>query len=102
METAVLVAIVTGAFSVFGTWLMTRAETKKAQRANDEKENNAAIQRAVEKTELNDRLKSIETKLDEHNGYGAKFVELAGQYSDIEKKLVAMSKDIEYLRKGAS
>ena len=102
METAVLVAIVTGAFSVFGTWLMTRAETKKAQRANDEKENNAAIQRAVEKTELNDRLKSIENKLDEHNGYGAKFVELAGQYSDIEKKLVAMSKDIEYLRKGAS
>lgn len=102
METAVLVAIITGTFSVLGTWMMTRAETKKAQRANDEKENNAAIQRAVEKTELNDRLKSIETKLDEHNGYGAKFVELAGQYSDIEKKLVAMSKDIEYLRKGAS
>lgn len=102
METAVLVAIITGTFSFLGTWLVTRAETKKAQQAATEKENQAAIERAVEKTELNERLKSIESKLDEHNGYGAKFVELASQYTDIEKKLVAMSKDIEYLRKGAS
>lgn len=102
METAVIVAIITGTFSFLGTWLVTRAETKKTQQANDDKERNAAIQKAIEKTELNERLKSIESKLDEHNGYGAKFVELAGQYTEIEKKLVAMSKDIEYLRKGAS
>ena len=102
METAILVAIITGTFSFLGTWMVTRAETKKAQLANDEKERNAAIQKAIEKTELNERLKSIESKLDEHNGYGAKFVDLASQYTDIEKKLVAMSKDIEYLRRGAS
>lgn len=94
METAIVVAIITGAFSVLGTWVLTRSEAKKAN-------HKAEVKEAEEKTRLEDRLASIESKLDEHNGYGAKFVEMAGKYNDIEKLLVAMGKDIEYLRKGA-
>ena len=101
METAVIVALITGAFSVFGTWILSKTEAKKAEQKSIEQAEEQAAQEAREKAELNARLQSIESKLDEHNGYAAKFVELAGELSTIKITLVALSKDIEYLKKGA-
>ena len=101
METAIIVALITGACSVLGTWLATRSEAKKAEQKRVEEAERKAAQEAREKTELNARLTSIEAKLDEHNGYAAKFVELAGELSTIKITLVALSKDIEYMKKGA-
>lgn len=94
METAIIVALITGAFSVLGTWILTRSETKKAEMKRTEAEQEAAIKEAAEKATLTAKLNSIDQKLDEHNGYAAKFGEIA-------QALVAIQKDIEYLKKGA-
>jgi hypothetical protein len=102
METAIIVALITGACSVFGTWLATRAEAKKAEQKRVEEAERKAAQEATEKAELYARLTSIESKLDEHNGYGQKFVEQTGRLTAIEKTLIGLSKDIEYLKKGGA
>lgn len=94
METAIIVAIITGSFSVLGTWILTRSETKKAEQKRSEAEREHAVREATEKATLAARLNSIDQKLDEHNGYAAKFGEIA-------TALVAIQKDIEYLKKEA-
>ena len=47
----VIVAVITGLFSVVGQWLISREREIR----------------------LDERLKSVEKKLDEHNGYASKF-----------------------------
>ena len=98
METAIVVALIAGAFSFLGTWMATRAEAKKAEQKQIEAAEAKAAQEAREKAELYARLTSIESKLDEHNGYGQKFVEQTARLTAIEKTLVAMGKDIEFLK----
>ena len=51
MSEGVLIAIITGICSVFGQWLISREREIR----------------------LDERLKSVEKKLDEHNGYASKF-----------------------------
>ena len=51
MSETVLVAIITGVCAVFGQWLISREREIR----------------------LDERLKSVEKKLDEHNGYASKF-----------------------------
>ena len=62
MSDAVLVALITGAAAVLSNWLITRSNREKdtATRAKNEQE-------------VQDRLKSIEQKVDEHNGYALSF-----------------------------
>lgn len=79
-------AIIVGALAVVGSFLSNVALTRKKARADELKE-------AERETRQEDRMKSIEKKLDEHNRYAEKL-------SSIEKSMVAMQKDIEYLRKG--
>lgn len=50
-----------------------------------------SIDRAVRQTKLDDRLGSIEKKLDEHNGYAQKFEE-------VSIRMVKIEKDIEYIK----
>lgn len=80
MTESVIVAIITGAFTLAGTWLMNR---KKSQ--------DDAIKEAQREQMQADRLASIEHKLDIHNGYAEKL-------GDISQSIVAMQKDIEYLK----
>ena len=79
-------AIIVGALAVVGSFLSNVAITRKKARADELKE-------AERETRQEDRMKSIEKKLDEHNKYAEKL-------GSIEKSMVAMQKDIEYLRKG--
>lgn len=51
MSDVIIVAIITGLCSVFGQWLISREREAR----------------------LDERLKSVEKKLDEHNGYASKF-----------------------------
>lgn len=78
-------AIIVGILAVLGSYLGNVALTRKKARLDEIKE----IER---ETRQEDRMRSIETKLDEHNRYAEKL-------GSIEKSLVAMQKDIEYLRK---
>lgn len=77
---SVLVAIITGAFTLIGTWIMHK---KKSQ--------NDAVKQAVREQIKEDKLANIERKLDIHNGYAKKL-------DNISKSIVAIKKDIEYLK----
>lgn len=68
-----LVSGITGVISAVGAIIINIQQNKK----------NAAL--------LDYRMQLVEHKLDEHNGYASRF-------SEIEKAIVAMQKDIEYIK----
>lgn len=79
--TPIITALIAAAASVLGV-VITTSRTRKAD----------SIKAAVAEQKQSDRLDSIEHKLDIHNGYAEKL-------GDISEALVAMQKDIEYLKK---
>lgn len=83
MSDAVMVAIITAGASVIAQLIIGWSNHNRDE-----------VERAVHRQKLDDRLKAIEEKLDEHNGY-------AGRIGQIEKDITQISKDIEYLKKGA-
>ena len=76
MSDVIIVAIITGICSVIGQWLITRQQASK--RKTDE---------AVRDARLEDRLKSVEKKLDEHNGYASRFSEISVDIAVIKNEL---------------
>lgn len=78
-------AIIVGCLAIIGSYVGNVSISKK--KAKEE-----AIKEAERETRQEDRMKSIEHKLDIHNGYAEKL-------GSIEKSMIAMQKDIEYLRK---
>lgn len=80
MTEAIIVAIITASATVICQLILSRRQ----QAENETKQ-------AVRRKEYEDRLKAIEQKLDEHNGYAEKL-------SDIAIAVVKMQKDIEYLK----
>ena len=62
---ALIVAIITGICSVIGQWLISREREVR----------------------LDERLKSVEKKLDEHNGYAQKFEAIQIDIAKISTKL---------------
>lgn len=82
MSDAILVAIITAGASVICQLIIstkTRRETETKQ--------------AVRDKEFEDRLESIEKRLDQHNHYAEKL-------GEISIALTAIKKDIEYIRGG--
>lgn len=79
-------AIIVGILAVVGSYAGNVALSQKKAREDELKDKER-------ETRQEDRMKSIESKLDEHNKYAEKL-------GSIEKSMVAMQKDIEYLRKG--
>ncbi len=71
MSDIVIVAVITGIFSVIGQWLISREREIR----------------------LDERLKSVEKKLDEHNGYAKKF-------ESIQIDLAKISTEIKNLKEG--
>lgn len=59
---SVIVAIITGLFAVIGQWMISRSQSR-----------NRKIDDALRDERLEMRLRSVEKKLDEHNGYAARF-----------------------------
>lgn len=82
METAVLVAIITGVCSVIGQWLIARKN-------REEEETRQAVKDAL----MEARLDSIDKKLDEHNGYAKRFEEVAVSLAELRTELKATRRD---------
>lgn len=72
MSDAVIVALITGLFSVFGQWLISREREAR----------------------MDERLKSVEKKLDEHNRY-------ADKLTSITADIAAINTNIQNLKESA-
>lgn len=82
MSDAIIVALITAGASVICQMLISA----KAKRDTETKQ-------AVRDKEFEDRLESIERRLDQHNHYAEKL-------GEISIALTAIKKDIEYIRGG--
>lgn len=82
MSEAIIVALITASASVI-CQLLISSKTKKDQETKQ----------AVRDKEFEDRLASIEKRLDAHNHYAEKL-------GDIAIALAGIKKDIEYIREG--
>ncbi len=71
MSDVIIVAIITGLCSVFGQWLISREREAR----------------------MDERLKSVEKKLDLHNGYAEKF-------TDIQVSIAEISTEIKNIKEG--
>lgn len=81
MSEGVLIALITGLCAVIGQWLISRSENEKRK-----------VEDAVRDARLEDRLMSVEKKLDVHNGYAEKF-------SEIQTDIAVIRNDIKTLYK---
>lgn len=72
MSEVVIVAIITGFFSVLGQWLISREREAR----------------------MDERLKSVEKKLDEHNKFSDKI-------SDIQANIASIKTDINNMKECA-
>lgn len=79
IETAVIVAIITGCFGVLGQWIV----------AKKGREEDAKI-RAVKEKEVEMRLDAISEKLDIHNGYAEKLGDVAISLAEIRTEIKLM------------
>lgn len=68
MSEVIIVAIITGICSVIGQWLISREREIR----------------------LDERLKSVEKKLDEHNGYAKKFEDIQIDIAKISTKIESL------------
>lgn len=73
---SIIVAIITGVCAVVGQYLIARENKRKSD-----------TERAVKDALMASKLEEIEKKLDEHNGYAAKFAATAERLARIEQKL---------------
>lgn len=83
MSDVVIVAIITGICSVVGQWLISRSQNEKRK-----------IEEAVRDARLEDRLASVERKLDEHNGYASRF-------AAIGQDIAVIKNDIKHIKESA-
>lgn len=81
MSDPVLVALITGICAVVGQWLISRSQNEKRK-----------VDDAIRDARLEDRLKSVEKKLDEHNGYASRF-------ATIQTDIAVIKNDIKNLYK---
>ena len=96
--TEVMVALITGVCAIIGQWMITRSESKKTDDKRNKDKEEHAVKQALREAELKNHLDLIEKKLDVHNGYAEKFAAVTVHLEEIDKALVAIQKDIEYLK----
>lgn len=84
MSDAIIAALISACATVLAQ-LAINAQNKKEM----------SITQAVRNKDIDDRLKVIEEKLESHNNYSRLFQEYA---SENNKVIVAIQKDIEYLK----
>lgn len=58
-----------------------------------------AIEEAIKEERLENRLKSIEKKLDTHNGYAEKLGSIQADIADVKTNIAVMQNDIKNLYK---
>lgn len=92
MSDAVITALIVAASSIICQLLISRSDRRKRTAEDAEKEKKRAVEQAVKDERLENRLSSIERKLDEHNGYASKL-------GNIEKSIAVIENDIKTLYK---
>lgn len=83
----IIVAFITSGGGVLGAYLATQ----KGNRDRDIKDAQREQRQSDRLDSIDEKMSRLEKKVDEHNGYGKKFGEVA-------TSLVSMAKDIEYLK----
>lgn len=86
MSETLLGYVISGAFAIIGSYVANVALTIRKNREQE-------IKDAQREQWQQDQFDAINHKLDIHNGYAEKF-------GDISRSMVAMQKDIEYLKGG--
>lgn len=89
---AVITALIVAASSIICQVLINKGNRKKQTAEDAEKEKARAVEDAKREAHLEDRLKSIESKLDVHNGYAEKL-------GDIQTDIAVIKNDIKTLYK---
>ena len=82
MSDVIIVAIIAGLCSVIGQWLISRSQIKSRK-----------VDDAVRDAKLEDRLKGVEKRLDEHNGYAARFGEIQTDIAVIKNDIKTLYKE---------
>ena len=82
MDNTIIVALITGVCAVIGQWIISRQDRKK-KTMND----------AVRDARLDDRLKEVERRLDEHNNYASKFGDIAVDIAVIKNDIKTLYKE---------
>lgn len=86
MTDAVLTALIMAAASVVCQILINSNNRKKRE-----------IEDAVKDAQLQAKLKSIESKLDEHNGYASRFGEIGESLAKITTVIAVIENEIKHL-----
>lgn len=73
MSEVVIVALITGLFSVFGQWLISREREAR----------------------MDERLKSVEKKLDEHNRYADKLTSITADIAAINTNIQNLKESVK-------
>lgn len=79
---SIIVAIITGITTIGGSYLVNRKDINKEK-----------IERAKREENIDNRLKIIEKKLDEHNHYAQKFGEIEKSIVRIDTVLSSIEKE---------
>ena len=97
--TPIIVALITSLGGIVGAFLAVRKGNKENAIKEVQREQDQAVRDAIREQQQADRFKEltnemneIKKRLDIHNGYAEKF-------GTISQSLIALSKDVEYLRK---
>lgn len=85
--TPIIVAVISSLGGIIGAYLAVQ----KGNREQDIKDAQREQRQADRLDSIDEKIKRLEKKVDEHNEYGKKFGEVA-------TSLVSMAKDIEYLK----
>lgn len=88
MSEVVIAALIGAAASIIVNLISMAQQSKKR-----------AVEEAVKDAKLEARLKSIEGKLDTHNGYAEKLGEIQKSVNQIDKDIAVIKNDIKTLYK---
>lgn len=84
---SVLIGIIGGILGILN-------QLSNMRKSQDEQIRNQAIR----DTQLDDKLKVIEAKLDEHNGYSKLYADHSKALQDIANTIIAMQTDIKWIK----
>lgn len=84
---AIITAVVAATASIVGSYL-----------TNEKRRREEAVADAVKEQEQNSRLKSIEEKLDIHNGYAAKFGSIEKAINGLDMSVALIQQDIKHIK----
>lgn len=95
MSEAIITALIMAVASIVCQVLINRNNRQKRTAEENEKTKAQAVAEALKDERFENRLKGIEAKLDEHNGYAQKL-------GDIATSIAVIENDIKTLYKQAS